>query len=440
MALERKDIDPKYKWDLSVIFADREAFEKSFSKVQKMIKDFPRHEKTMTESASGLLHCLRDMAEMEYFIDLLWTYSSLSFNVDTSNNDAQALNARVRTLAIEAGGASWFVSPYLIRLDSKKLEDWFAECPDLETFRRTIELSTRMKPYTLSDDGEQLMATMEDCLGGASSVRSIFANSDLTYGKIRNEEGKLVQLTDTNYVTYLMSANRDVRRAAFRTLYKTYEQFGNTFATLYNNHVKERTTIAKARGYKSSIVASTFRDEVTPVIYNNLIKTVNGGLSVLYDYYDLKREVLGLDKLHLYDIYAPLIGSFDRKYTYEEAVTEVLDTVGIFGEEYKSILTAGLTERGWVDVYPTKGKRGGAFSAGCPGTEPYILLNYNGTFDNVSTLAHEAGHSMHSYFSREYNEPHNSNYTIFVAEVASTVNELLLAHRKLSERDRKSVV
>ena len=433
MALERKDIDPKYKWDLSVIFADKAAFEKTFSRVQKMIKEVPRHEKTMTESASGLLHCLRDMAELEYFIDLLWVYSSLSFNVDTTSNEAQALNARVRTLAVEAGGASWFVSPYLIRLDTAKLDEWFRECPELETFRRTVELSTRMKPYTLSDDGEQLMAKMEDCLGGASGVRSIFANSDLTYGKIRNEEGKLAQLTDTNYVTYLMSKNREVRRGAFRTLYKTYEQFGNTFATLYNNHVKERTTLAKARGYESSIVASTFRDEVTPEIYNNLIGTVNGGLSVLYDYYDLKREVLGLDKLHLYDIYAPLIGEFDRKYSYEEAVDEVLKTVGIFGKEYKDTLTAGLTERGWVDVYPTRGKRGGAFSSGCPGTEPYILLNFNGTYDNVSTLAHEAGHSMHSYFSREYNEPHNSNYTIFVAEVASTVNELLLAHRKLAE-------
>ena len=230
-----------------------------------------------------------------------------------------------------------------------------------------------------------------------------------------------------------MSGDRRVRQAAFRCLYKTYEQFGNTYATMYNSRVKERCTLAKIRGFKDSITASTFSDEVTPVIYNNLIASVHTGLPTLYEYYELKRRVLGVEKLHMYDLYAPLIGSLDRKYTYEEAVEEVLKTVEIYGEEYSENLKAGLTEKGWVDVYPTRGKRGGAFSSGCPGTEPYILLNYNGTFDNVSTLAHEAGHSMHTWFSTNYNEPHNSNYTIFVAEVASTVNELLMAHRKLRE-------
>ncbi len=433
MILERKDIDPKYKWDLTAIYKDEKAFYDDYARCEGLVKAFACHEKTMLSSAEGLYNTLRAMSDIEYAIDLLWTYASLNFSVETSNNAYQALEGKVRNLAVTAGTVSWFVSPYLLRLDRDTLDKWFEEYPALETFRRTIEQSIRYKEHTLSDECEMLMSKMQDFLGGNGQARSLFANADLKFGRIRDESGKSVELTDTNYVPFLMSSERRVRQAAFRTLYKTYEQFGNTFAALYGNHIKERTTLAKVRNFKNSITSYTFSDEVTPEIYNNLIASVNAGLQPLYDYYDLKREVLGLDKLHLYDVYAPLISELDKKYTYEEAVAETLETVKVFGGEYYETLKSGLTEKGWVDVYPTRGKRGGAFSSGCPGTEPYILLNFNGTFDNVSTLAHEAGHSMHSYFSRKYNEPHNSNYTIFVAEVASTVNELLMAHRKLRE-------
>ena len=433
MALERKDVDKKYKWDLSVIYKDEEAFFADYAKAEKMIKEFAKHEKTMLKGATELYDTLKAMTDIEAVIEKLWQYASLNFSVETSNNAYQALDGRVRNLAVMAGTASWFVSPYLLRIEKDTLDKWFMECPALESYRRTIELGMRYKAHTLSDECEQLMSGMEDFLGGNQQTRSLFANADLKFGKIRNSEGKSVELTDTNYVPFLMSQDRRVRQSAFRTLYKTYEQFGNTFASLYSNHIKEKTTLAKARNFKSSIESYTFSDEVTPVIYNNLISAVGEGLEPLYEYYELKRQVLGIDKLHLYDVYAPLISELDKQYTYEEAVEETLAAVEVFGDEYYNALKAGLTEKGWVDVYPTKGKRGGAFSSGCPGTEPYILLNFNGTFDNVSTLAHEAGHSMHSYFSIKYNEPHNSSYRIFVAEVASTVNELLMAHKKLRE-------
>ena len=431
--LERKNIDPKYKWDLSVIYESESAFYDEYSATEKMIKQFAAYEKVMCKSAKDFYETITSLVKIESKIEKLWQYASLNFSVDTSNNAYQALNAKVRNLAVMAGTVSWFVSPYILKLDETTVENWFKEYPALETYRRMITKEMRNKPHTLSDECEMLMSKMQDCLGSHSDIRSIFSNSDLRFGKIRNEEGKSVELTDSTYVMYLMSSERKVRQAAFRGLYKTYEQFGNTYATMFNSRVKERCTLAKVRGFKDSITASTFSDEVTPVIYNNLINSVHKGLPALYEYYELKRRVLGLDKLHMYDLYAPLIGNLERKYSYEEAVEEVLKTVEIYGEEYYETLKSGLTEKGWVDVYPTKGKRGGAFSSGCPGTEPYILLNYNGTFDNVSTLAHEAGHSMHTYFSTEYNEPHNSSYTIFVAEVASTVNELLLNHRKLRE-------
>ena len=431
--LDRKDIDPKYKWDLTKIYPTEEDFKADFEEAEALVKAFPAHEKTMTKSAKGLLAVLLDDARLDYIISKLWTYSHLHFETDNSNNLFQARAGRVRSLAISASAAGWFVSPYILRLDEATVEAWIKEEPGLETFRRILSRIMSQKPHTLSDECEKLVANMGDALGSHGGIRGIFANADLQFGKIRDENGKYMQLTDTNYVPTLMKPQRNVRRAAFNCLYKTYGQFGNTFATMFEGYVKERRTLSKLHNFGSSLEASTFRDEVTPVIYNNLIKSVRKSLPVIHDYYELKREVLGLDRLHMYDVYAPLIGECDKKYSYEEAVEEVLETVKIFGEEYHSTLTAGLKEKGWVDVYPSKGKRGGAFSAGCPGTEPYILLNYTDTFDDISTLAHEAGHSMHSYFSRKYNEPHNSNYTIFVAEVASTVNELLLAHRKLEE-------
>ena len=431
--LDRKDIDPKYKWDLTKIYPTEDDFKADFEEVEAIVKAFPRHQKTITESAQGLLAVLQDEAKLEYIISKLWTYSHLHFETDNSNNMHQARAGKVRSLAVSASAVGWFVSPYILRLDEATVEQWIKEEPGLETFRRTLHMIMREKPHTLSDECEKLVANMGEALGSHGGIRGIFANADLQFGKIRDENGKYMQLTDTNYVPTLMKPERNVRRAAFNCLYKTYGQFGNTFATMYEGYVKERRTLSKLHNFASSLEASTFRDEVTPVIYNNLIKSVRRSLPIMHDYYELKREVLGVDRLHMYDVYAPLIGECESKYSYEQAVEEVLETVKIFGEEYHSTLTAGLKEKGWVDVYPSKGKRGGAFSAGCPGTEPYILLNYTDTFDDVSTLAHEAGHSMHSYFSRKYNEPHNSDYTIFVAEVASTVNELLLAHRKLEE-------
>lgn len=433
MALDRQQIDAKYKWDLSAIYADEAAFEADFRETEKIIADYPKHERVMKESADSLLSALTALVEAQGKIQKLWAYAYLGFSVDTSDNEAQARVARVRSLAVSLDSAAWFVSPTLISLDGETVKKMYAEREKLSAFRRMIDGAQREKPHTLSDECEKLMARMGDCLDSHGDIRGIFSNSDLAFGKIRGEDGKLSELNEANYITHLMSSDRGVRRRAFKALYKTYKQFINTFATMYNAYVKEQCTLAAARNFHSSIVASTFRDEVTPVIYNSLIESVNGALPVLYDYYDLKAEVLGVDKLHLYDVYASTAPASEAKYTYEQAVSEVLDTVKVFGDEYYSVMREGFAERGWVDVYPTKGKRGGAFSAGCPYTEPYILLNYTDTYNDVSTLAHEGGHSMHSYFSRKYNEPHNSGYTIFVAEVASTVNELLFAHKKLRE-------
>jgi len=431
--LERKDIDEKYKWDLSAIYGSEALFEKDFENVKALIKDFRKFEKTMCKSAENLFETLDSYTEIDGIIERLWQYASLHFSLDTSDNKFQALSERVRCLAVSAGEASWFVTPFILKLRRSVVEGWLSEYPPLQKYRRMIEKIMREQPYTLSDDCERLMTKMQDCLGTHSNIRSIFANSDMRLGKIKTETGERTELTDANYITTLMSRDRAVRRGAFKAMYKSYGQFANTYATLFAGRIKEKTTLAAIRGYKSSLEASTFSDELTPDIYGNLIVAVRANLNPLYKYYELKRKLLGVDKLHMYDLYVPLISSFEREYSYEEAVDEVLKTVRVLGKEYHDTLKDGLLTKHWADVFPTLGKRSGAFSSGAYGTEPYILLNFNGTYDDVSTLAHEAGHSMHTVYSNANNESHNSSYTLFVAEVASTVNELLLAHRKLKE-------
>ncbi len=433
MTENRAEIPEKYKWDLTAIYADTDAFEADCARAKELTERFPAHEAAMTASAEGLLAALEDMVALDRVISKLFTYAHLASDLDTSDNKYLALSGKVMEIANAAGVASYFVSPSLIRIEDETLARWYSELPALRAYERTIFGSRRYKKYTLSDENEKLLSGLRRGMGGYSSIRSVFANADLDFGYINGEDGKKARLTDTNYVPFLMGTNRRVRRAAFKKLYATYKQFGNTFAALMNAYVKERTTLSRQRGYDSSLQCSVFDDEVTPDIYNTLISTVNRNLPVIYDYYKLKKEVLGLPAYHLYDIYTPLIGSCAKKYTYEEAVDLVLDTVKIFGDEYHDTLQSGIREKKWIDVYPNRGKRGGAYSSGCYDTEPYMLLNFTETLDDVSTLAHEAGHSMHSYFSRKSNAPQDSEYTIFVAEVASTVNELLFSHKKLRE-------
>lgn len=431
----RAEIPAKYKWDLTAIYADQEAFDKDYAKVKELIASFGAHQKTMCESAEGLYQTLCDAQMIERVAEKLYEYASLNSDVDTSDNRFLALKGKVINLFNDYASAAFFVEPYLIRIPEKKLEAWYASCPKLEDYRRNIDVTRRYKPHTLSDDCEKLLADLQNGLGSHSGIRSVFANADLLFGKIKGEDGKDLQLTDTTYVPLLMGNDRRVRRAAFGKLYETYSRYGNTFASLLDGFVKEKTTMAKVRNFSDSQEASVFRDEVTPVIYHNLVDTVNRNFAPLFRYYELKRKALGLSKLHLYDIYAPLVVSCDRKYEFEEAVDIVLDALNVFGKEYRDTLENGLKKQGWADVYPNTGKRGGAYSAGSYDTQPYILLNYTDTLDDVSTLAHESGHSMHTWFSKQANLPQNANYTIFVAEVASTVNELILFHKLLKESD-----
>ncbi len=422
----RADIPAKYKWDLTAIYKSEADFDTDMARAEQMIASFAEHERDMTATAQNLYDTLEHLYSAQRLLEKLHEYASRSFDVDTSQNKYQSMTAKVIDLYNRLGEASYFVAPYLLKMDRKTLDGYYESYPKLEYYRRAIESEFRYKEHTLSEEGERIYSSLRRCMGMYDDIYSIFKNSDLRHGNVRDEDGAETELTDANYIAFLMSSDREVRKGAFCEMYKTLGQFGNTFATVINGFVKEKITVAELRKFPDSITASTFSDEVTPEIANNLMDTVEDNLEPLFEYYRLKKEMLGLDELHMYDLYVPLVSEFDREYTYDQAVEMTLEAVRALGDEYVSVLEDGIKRRGWVDVYPNRAKRGGAYSSGCYDTEPYILTNFMGKFDDVSTLAHEAGHSMHSYFSRSNNAPHESGYTIFVAEVASTVNELLL--------------
>ncbi|MBQ9416116.1 MAG: oligoendopeptidase F [Clostridia bacterium] len=434
---DRKQIPQSEKWDLTAIYKDQQAFDQDYAKTAELIEQFKSREADFITGSAPFYATLKDAQQIESLLNRLEVYASLFSDLDTGNNEGQILMGRMFKLYNDFGEASSFMQTAMLKVDDLTLQAWNKEEPGLLDYARTIEKARRFREHTLTDESEKLIASMQNAMHSHSRIRSVFANADLSFGKIRDESGKLVTLTDTNYVPFLMGSNRNVRRNAFRTLYRTYDQFGNTFASLLNSYISEKVTMAQVRKYGSSLEESTFYDEVTPEIYHNLIKTVNAHLGSIYDYYTMKQKLLGIPKLHLYDVYTPLVSSSHSHYTYDEAVREVLDALKILGKEYHSTLKQGLTEKHWVDVWPTPGKRGGAYSSGCYGTEPYILLNFTETLDDVSTLAHESGHSMHSYFSHTNNKEQEAYYTIFVAEVASTVNEILFAHYKLRTSSSK---
>ena len=436
--MKRSEVENKYLWNTDTIYASKEDFEKDFEKAQQFIAAIPKREQVMTQSAKALYETLEFLTECELLITKLYEYAHLNSDVDTADNTFLALSGKCEDLFHKMGAASYFVAPKIIALDEKTLDEWYRAFPPLEAYRRNIDCERRYRPHMLDESGEKLLAQMHLCLGSHESARDVFSYADLKFEDTIDDEGKKVPLTEANYVPFMFSHNREVRKSAFTHLYQTYAQFANTYAALLNGFVKEKTTLAGIRKFDSSLEASVFSDEVPSSIYNNLIESVNRNMHVIYEYYALKKKALGVDDLHMYDIYAPLVGEIHQKYTYEEAVETVLDTVKVFGEEYRSTLEDGIKQQRWIDVFPTENKKGGAYSAGCYGVQPYILLNFTQTLNDISTLAHEAGHSMHTWYSNRNNTPQQASYTIFVAEVASTVNELLLAHKLLRESDNNA--
>ncbi|MDE5768647.1 MAG: oligoendopeptidase F [Oscillospiraceae bacterium] len=426
----RNEIAVQDTWDLSRIFKSSGDWEQQFRSVSEKLEIFPNLEQNMLRSAEDLFQTITKIFEIGEQVNRLYTYASLKYCEDTTNQDAKRLLGKAQNLVTAYSGATAFFDTTLLELQPERLETFLKEHKDLQEYEILLRDLYRYQPHTLSKSEEKMLALFQKERETASDVYQTFTDSDLKFGNILDEDGNSVELTDTNYMLYLQSGNREVRKSAFRTLYASYQQYQNTFAALYAGQIETEKTLAQARKFDSALAMSLFADSVTPEIYQNIIENISGHLDVLFQYYQLKKKVLKLNELHIYDIYLPLMTEVSRKYSYEEAVQQVLSAMEIFGEDYVEILRKGYADR-WVDVYPNQGKTGGAFSGGCATTDPYILLNFQGLEEDVSTLAHESGHSMHSYFTRTNNPIQYADYRIFVAEVPSTVNELILAYYKL---------
>lgn len=433
---DRKNIDKKYTWDLDIIYSSIEDFNKDYELVLSKINILKKYENTMMDNSDNFYNTIKLSFEIERLLDKLYCYANLSFDLDTSNNDKQELCDRVSNLRSNYSEVSYFIVPMILKYDYNVIEKYMEENNSIRNYEVSIKEIYRYKEHTLSDAEERILSSIGKMVGNCYDTYELLKDCDMSFDKIKDEEGKNVELNNSNYSLYIESKDRKVRKSAFKTLYKEYKKYTNTFASLISSNMKELSTLAKLNKYNSAIEMSLYADDVDVKVYNNLIDSVHNHINYIYDYYKLKKEILGVDKLHLYDIYVPIGNSFDRKYSYDEAEETILKVLSIFGDEYINKVKEALNSR-WIDVYPTKNKRTGGYSGGSYDTYPYILLNYQDKYNDMSTLIHEMGHSMHSYYSRTYNDYQNSEYKIFVAEVASTVNELLLSHYLLEHSNNK---
>ena len=424
---DRKDIDKKYTWNLDVIYSNTTEFNKDYDLVLDKINSLKKYENTMMDNSDNFYDSIRLSFEMERLIDKLYCYANLSFDLDTSNNDKQELCEKVSNLRSKYSENSYFIVPSLLKQDYSVIEKYMKENPLIKDYEISIKEIYRYKEHTLSDAEERLLSSIGKMVGNCYGTYELFKDCDMSFDSIEDENGKKVELNNSNYSLYIESKDRRVRKDTFNTLYKEYKKYTNTFASLISSNMKELSTLANINKYNSAIEMSLFADDVDIKVYNNLIDSVHKHINYIYDYYKLKKDILNLDDIHLYDVYVPIDNSLDKKYSYEEAKEVILKVLEVFGDEYINKVKEALDNR-WIDVYPTKNKRTGGYSSGSYDTYPYILLNYQDKYNDMSTLIHEMGHSMHSYYSRSYNDYQNSEYRIFVAEVASTVNELLLSH------------
>ena len=432
--MERKDIDAKYKWDLSKIYKDISSYKKDIDIVKKGITDILRYEGKKLDEKS-LYELLNLFMNNSRLLNKLEAYTSLLTDIDTRDNNNQEFKEEIANLYSEFNKKTYFVDTNILKLEYKEIEEFYERNSKLREYEIYLKKLFRYKKYTLSDAEEKLLASMSKALGNSYDTYELLKDSDISFPSF-SVDGKEYHLNGSNYSLYIESENRKIRKAAFTNLYSIYKQYKNVFASLINSDIKENTVFAEVRGYKSAIDSFLYRDELDIKIHDNLVAIVRERMNVLYDYYALKKKMLGLDKMHLYDIYANLVSDSNYKYPFDEAKEVVINALSVFGDEYINILKNGI-DGGWIDVYPSDGKRTGGYSGGSYDTNPYILLNYQDKYDDVSTLAHELGHSMHSYYTRHNNPYQYGYYSIFVAEVASTVNELLLAKYVINNSNKK---
>ncbi len=421
----RSEIKVEDTWKLEDIFASDDAWEKEFEEVKALIPQMEKFKGKLGESAQTLYDALQEQDELTMRVSKLYTYAHMRYDQDTTNSFYQGLNDRIKTLYTQIASALSYVTPEILSIEESKIKQYMAEHKELKLYAHALDEITRERPHILSESEEALLAQASEVLGSSSNTFGMLNNADLEFPSIKDENGEEVEITHGRYIRFLESSARRVREEAFKAVYETYGKFKNTFASTLSGTVKKDNFSARVRHYNSARHSALSTNNIPEEVYDNLVKTVNDNLHLLHRYIDLRKKVLGIEELHMYDLYTPLVKDVKMEVTYEEAKDYILKGLKPLGEDYLNVLKEGFENR-WVDVHENKGKRSGAYSSGTYGTNPYILMNWQDNVNNLFTLAHEFGHSVHSYYTRKTQPYPYGDYSIFVAEVASTCNEALL--------------
>lgn len=417
-------------WCLEDMFESDDFWEEEFGRLQRMIFQFEDFEGTLGESADRLLEYLKFNDETNLLMERLYVYANMRYHQDMANSMYQEFAARVQKLMVEMSGASAFAEPEILEITTEKINIFFNENPELETYKRYISEILRGKNHTLDKKTETILAKSRQMANAAENIFSMYNGADIKFPSITTEEGEEIEITHGNFVPLLESTDREVRKAAFEGVYETYGKMRNTLAATFAANLDQANFYAQVRNFSSAREMYLYGSNIPESVYDNLIETVHKNMDKMHKYVSLRKKILDVSELHMYDLYTPIAKAPDTKYSFEAAKDIVLEGLAPMGEEYIKVLEEGFDNR-WIDVYENEGKRSGAYSWGAYGTHPYVLMNYHGTLDHVFTLAHEMGHAIHSYYS-DANQPYvNAGYKIFVAEVASTCNESLLIQHLL---------
>lgn len=432
----RSEADPKYTWALEDVYANNDVWKADLEKARALPAQLAAYKGHLGDSAQKLLEFLQLGDGISVLFDSLYGYAQRRSDEDTANSLYQGMTSQAMSAMVAVDAASSFETPELLAIPDDKLEQFYQEEPALETYRLALTRIRSKRAHILSDAEEKLLAAAGEMSQAPDSVYSVFADADLKFPSATDKDGNSHPVTHGTYIPLMHSADRVLRKSAFESLYSVYGQFRNTAAALLSAQVKQLKFYADARKYDSTLQASLDGNYVPTEVYTNLISAVHENMAPMYRYVDLRRKLLGVDELHMYDLYTPIVSDVDVNIPYEEAKQTVYDALACMGDDYRAILKKGFDNR-WIDVYENVGKCSGAYSAGLR-KHPYVLLNYSGTLDSMFTLAHEMGHAIHSYLSNKHQPVAYSNYSIFVAEVASTCNEaLLMQHLLKTTEDKK---
>lgn len=433
MSDNRSHIDEKYQWDLSTVFATDDAWEAELASLDSDLENAKAYKGRLTASSNDLLAITESYLALSRRLEKLYVYASMKNDQDTTVAKYQEYQAKATAIYAKFGEIFAFYEPELMQLSKEAFEDFVAETPALSAYAHFFEQLFKRQPHVLSQAEEELLAGAQEIFGAAGETFGLLDNADIIFPIVLDDEGKEIQLTHGNFISLLESKNRDVRKEAYQALYATYEQFQHTYAKTLQTNVKVHNYEARVHHFKSAREAALSANFIPESVYDTLIETVNANLPLLHRYVELRKKILKLDDLRMYDIHTPL-SEMDMSFTYEEALAKAEDVLAVFGKEYSERVHRAFTER-WIDVHVNKGKRSGAYSGGSYDTNAFMLLNWQDTLDNLFTLVHETGHSLHSTFTRE-NQPYvYGDYSIFLAEIASTTNENILTETLLKEVD-----